>query len=150
MTHFSVELVQNPRRATRLHVCFGFDKSPQNFTIRKSRRISHEFLCPSSLPFISYLAPALNVTDTASIGASTLASTTATYLTSTDGIQTMRATCLGSRTFLTRECQTDCRPLASRYRQQPQPLPISPPLTGFRLCDRPTASKHDRYLSDLL
>jgi hypothetical protein len=34
------------RRATRLHARFWFGMSPNTFTIRKSRRTSHEILCP--------------------------------------------------------------------------------------------------------
>jgi hypothetical protein len=51
-----------PHRATHLHVRFRFDKCPQNFTIRKSRRTCHEFLCPilASLSVV-YRASALSV-----------------------------------------------------------------------------------------
>ena len=32
--------------AVAVHICFRFDKSPRNFTVRKFARSSHEFLCP--------------------------------------------------------------------------------------------------------
>jgi hypothetical protein len=93
------ELVQHPNRATHLHVRFRFDKSPQNFTIRKFRRSGHEFLCPilASLSIL-YRASALRVPDTAPLGVFRPNSTspTFTYLTSTDVIRTMRATCLAT------------------------------------------------------
>ena len=93
------ELVQHPHRATNLHVRFRFDKSPQNFTIRKFKRSGHKFLCPilASLS-IWYRASALRVPDTAPLGVfrPNSSNPTFTYLTPTDVIRTMRATCLAT------------------------------------------------------
>jgi hypothetical protein len=93
------ELVKTPHRATQLHVRFRFDKSPQNFTIRKFKRTGHEFLCPILASIsILYRAAALSVPDTAPLGAfrPTCSNPTFTYLTSTDVIGIMRATCLAT------------------------------------------------------
>jgi hypothetical protein len=93
------DLVKSPGRASHLHVRFRFDKSPQNFTIRKFRRTGHKFLCPI-LASISILcrASALGVPATAPLGAFRFKSSkqSFTYITSTDVIATMRETCLAT------------------------------------------------------
>jgi hypothetical protein len=47
----SLELIQNSRRATHLHVRFGFDMSPQNLTISSPGVPATSSSTPSSLPF---------------------------------------------------------------------------------------------------
>lgn len=93
------DLVKTPSRASHLHVRFRFDKSPQNFTIRKFRRSGHNFLCPV-LAAISILcrAAALGVPATAPLGVFRInsADRSFTYITSTDVIKIMRETCLAS------------------------------------------------------
>jgi hypothetical protein len=93
------ELLRTPANASHLHVRFRFDKSNQNFTIRKFRRSGHAFLCPI-LAAISILfrASALGVPDTAPLGAfrPRLGNPVFTYITSTDVIKIMRAACLAT------------------------------------------------------
>jgi hypothetical protein len=85
------EVVRKPGLVTDLHVRFRFDKSLQNFTIRKFKRTGHEFLCPI-LASISILcrAAALRVSSSAPLGAFRPQAniSTFTYLTSTDVIRT--------------------------------------------------------------
>jgi hypothetical protein len=91
------QMLKNPERAIHLHIRFRFDKSPQNFTVRKFRRSGHSFLCPI-LAAISILlrAHALGVPESSPIGVfRPIASTPSfTFITSSDVIRIMRQTCL--------------------------------------------------------
>jgi hypothetical protein len=91
------QMLKHPERAIHLHIRFRFDKSPQNFTVRKYRRSGHSFLCPI-LAAISILlrAHALAVPESSPIGVfRPIASTPSfTFITSSDVIRIMRQTCL--------------------------------------------------------
>jgi hypothetical protein len=84
-----VELVPNTRRATLFHVRSRFEKSPQNFAIRKFRHTSYEFLRPILAPIsISYLpGTQLLASLTQRHLAPKSSNLTFTYLTSTEGVR---------------------------------------------------------------
>jgi hypothetical protein len=86
-------------RATRVHICFRYDKSPNNFTIRKFQRSAHPYLCPVKNAISVILrAQQLRVPASAPIAVFKHGIQKRrdhyTYLQSADVVDTMRRVCL--------------------------------------------------------
>jgi hypothetical protein len=82
---------KHPERAIHIHICFQFDIS----TIRMFCRPGHRFLRPIFAAISILLqAQALNVSESAPMGAPIVTPPSSTYITSTDGIRIMCQACL--------------------------------------------------------
>ena len=85
------------RRATELYIRFRYDKSINNFTIRKFKRTDHHYFCPVLAGLAAILrANLLRVPANEPIGVFRLQGETTgyTFLTNDDVTQELRATCL--------------------------------------------------------
>ena len=92
------DLKRTARLAKEVYIRFRYDKSLNNFTIRKFRRTGHKFLCPV-IASISILVRAnyLNVPATEPVGVFRPHKETPTgftYLTNSDVTDELRSTCL--------------------------------------------------------